>query len=367
MQADSWLSSLTESSTKHFSLDAPTRLMDSLGNPQDKIRSIHVAGTNGKGSTCCFISSLLNGLGYSVGQFLSPHLTRVEERCLIDGKVVHSEIFFAAVEQVRNAKLPVSYFEAVFAASCIVFNKLGVDFIVVETGLGGRLDATNTISSPVATVVSSIGLDHQDLLGDSLEKIAWEKAHIAKAGSPMIVATDNPVIESVCEEKGASYFVAKPIEVSAVGYQEKNASLAARVVEKICGELPSNYNSFLSRVRWPGRMELVDNERVLIDGAHNLQGVEEFLNVVGDRALVFGCLAHKDWMQMGELFAGHELYYCDFTHPKALSSKEFCEHFPEAKAISSVLELNDKRIACFGSLYFIGEVRPLFTEKFEVF
>ena len=174
--------------TKKNSLAHTKELMRRLKNPQDSFAVIHVAGSNGKGSVCAFISSILREAGFRTGLFTSPHLVCMEERFCIDGKNCSREDFVWAYGQVRQAVAEMqeekmahpSFFEYLFAMGMVIFKKKGVKYLVLETGLGGRLDATNIFSKPLLTVITSISLEHTEILGDTIEKIAAEKAGIIK-------------------------------------------------------------------------------------------------------------------------------------------------------------------------------------------
>ena len=165
--------------------ESVVRLAELLGNPQDKVKAIHVAGTNGKGSTCATIAAMLITSGYRVGQFASPHLSHQTERCLINGRPVSVDEFIAATERVeklaKSEEIELSFFVLTALSTFLIFAENKLDWMVIETGLGGRLDATNTIAKPELTLVTNIGFDHMHWLGDTLEAIAVEKAGIGKA------------------------------------------------------------------------------------------------------------------------------------------------------------------------------------------
>ena len=181
-------------------LDHTKELLKRLGNPQNTMKVIHVAGTNGKGSVCAYLDSMLRNGGYHVGLFTSPHLVKINERFKIDGVMVTDEEFIKAFETVREIILQAqqdgldhpSYFETLFLMCMVIFQKKQVDYVVLETGLGGRLDATNTVDRPLACIITSISKDHVEYLGNTIAEIAGEKAGIIKPGVPVIYDGKNP-------------------------------------------------------------------------------------------------------------------------------------------------------------------------------
>lgn len=345
---------INEPRWRHSSLglERITMLLDMLGNPQDDFASVHVAGTNGKGSTCAFLSSVLRACGQRTGLFTSPFLERFEERIQVDGCMVSMRDLTSSTLQVKDAAEEVervlgehpTEFELMCAVAFVHFASSGCDVAVVECGLGGRLDATNVVS-PVLSVITRIGLDHTDVLGGTLAKIAFEKAGIVKRGVPVVSFPQDAeaarVIEERCLELGSPLFVSDFSELLVRGndaserghaalsdmargfsyrgvsyetqllaaYQPRNAAvaidaatvLAARHPELGVDELAIRRG--IASARWPGRFEVVSTQPlVIVDGAHNPDGaaalalsVEELLDGDGQAAtLVIGVLADKD-------------------------------------------------------------------------
>lgn len=202
-------------------LDRIYALMDSMSNPQDKLKVIHVAGTNGKGSICSMVSSVLMTAGYKVGVYTSPHLEKYNERITIDGKQISDEDFAKYLTDVKehcemivkNGVGQPTIFEVVTAAAFKYFYDNKVDYVVLEVGMGGRCDATNIVKKPECSIIASISLDHMEYLGDTLGKIAYEKGGIIKSGAPTVLLTDNEeiysVIKDICNEKGSKLYHAK--------------------------------------------------------------------------------------------------------------------------------------------------------------
>ncbi|NBY40725.1 MAG: hypothetical protein EBQ66_07495 [Flavobacteriia bacterium] len=214
-------------------LENTRNILAHFGNPEKDLTFIHVAGTNGKGSTCAFIHSFLQQKRLKVGLFTSPHLVDFRERIRINGKAISEPAVIDFIEQVRPLELNLSFFEITLAMALVYFKEQGCDYVVLETGLGGRLDATNVVT-PALSIITNIGFDHQAFLGNTLAEIASEKAGIIKPGIPVICGEENPALQSVfkqkAEEEGAPiYFSNRRItdeENLLPSYQRKNAALA---------------------------------------------------------------------------------------------------------------------------------------------
>ncbi|MEJ2695336.1 MAG: bifunctional folylpolyglutamate synthase/dihydrofolate synthase [Candidatus Sulfobium sp.] len=291
-----------------FGLDNITRLLYALGNPHHSFRSVHVAGTNGKGSTAAMTESIIRTSGGRTGLFTSPHLVSFTERIRIDGREISQEEVSGLAEEVKGAVERIgdfspTFFEVVTAMAFLCFRRNNVGWAVVEVGLGGRLDATNVIL-PEVTVITAIALDHREFLGDTVREVAAEKAGVIKPGVPVVSAPQGPeaieVIESRSSEKGSLLFrcgrdfsssqVREDAEGLSFSYrgereydglrlplagehQAINAALAVKTTEILTGKYPGmrcNIRKGLGMVRWPGRIEIVrKNPTILIDGAHN--------------------------------------------------------------------------------------------------
>gem|GEM_PF-23314 len=327
-----------------FKLDRMHQLLSKLGNPHQHIRTVHVAGTNGKGSTVAMIASMLQACGYAVGVYTSPHLVDMRERIQINGQSIEKAAFAEAIKQVAKAAekagVEPTFFEAVTAACFKYFAEQAVDIAVIEVGLGGRLDSTNVIR-PEACVITSIDFDHVKLLGNTLEEIAREKAGIFKKDVPAFIFESEPAVEKaiaeVAEQAGAPLrIVNKDIDYSArfcvtedLGphtrvclytknsrlehlpvplqgeHQAANCGLALAVVDHLktvgfdCPE--DKLTAGLAATRVPGRMQLVwDRPRVLVDGAHNPAAVGALMRCAGAHVpydsmiCVFGCCSDKN-------------------------------------------------------------------------
>ncbi|MDD6797217.1 MAG: bifunctional folylpolyglutamate synthase/dihydrofolate synthase [Clostridia bacterium] len=329
-------------------------VLDKLGNPEQKLKIIHVAGTNGKGSTCMYLASILMECGLKTGVFTSPHLIRENERIRIDGKDISDEDFLKYYELVHKAELEliqegfgqISYFDFFVAIAFLYYAHENTDAVIMETGLGGRLDSTNAVESPILTIITSISLDHVAILGNTVEKIAAEKAGIIKPSAPLVYIAGEPyshVIEKRAKEAGIfAYGVEKgqcEIRENAVKhidfslnniyykdnvfristpakYQVMNASLAltAAGVLKDNGTFGSaiselGQKEWLECIRraiagtsWEGRMELIA-PGIYVDGAHNPDGIASFLETAGSMkeltggafALLFSAVNDKNY------------------------------------------------------------------------
>jgi dihydrofolate synthase/folylpolyglutamate synthase len=331
-----------------WGLDRTRSMLDAVGNPQLRFRSLHVGGTNGKGSVAAMLDSVLRAAGHRVGLYTSPHLCRFNERIRVDGQALPDESLRAlASELVRSVKeAGPSYFEAATALAFLAFGRAGVDAVVAEVGLGGRLDSTNVLV-PDVTVITNVDLDHVGLLGDSREAIAAEKAGIIKEGIPVVTAEREPgalsVIEGVAHDLNAPLTVVtieemEQLEVDALGsrfivgtrtwgrvhvtvplagrHQALNALLAVRALDALEPPLHPSAKAVrdgLEAVRWPGRLQRFSIEGVdwVFDVAHNPAGVAALVEAFRDlevrrpvTALV-GVLSDKDWRSMLERLIPH--------------------------------------------------------------
>ncbi len=404
-------------------------LLGKMGNPQDKLKFIHVAGTNGKGSTCSYIINMLQAEGYRVGLFTSPYLEVFNERIRINDDYIDDEsladITFEVKEKVdemleEGCNHPTE-FEIVTAIGIDYFVKEKVDFVVLEVGLGGRYDSTNVISESAVSVIAPIAMDHIDVLGDTLGKIAYEKAGIIKPEGLVVSYPQDKeamdVIEDVAKEEKAELIVAplenldikrtgedgtefafeyngnkfEDLEIKLIGkHQAKNASLALTAVlvlrEKGIIEISDeSIKKGLSNTRWIGRLELIrKNPRFIIDGAHNLQGIEALKKTLSEifnykrLILGLGILADKDVDHMiGEMAPlGDVVIVTEPNIFRAMTAEELGERMKKLndnvivekdieKAIDKALEIaeEDDLILFSGSLYLIGDVRTIAMRK----
>ena len=292
------------------------RMAELLGNPQDRLSVIHIAGTNGKGSTAAAISSVLQQAGYRVGLFTSPHLERYEERIQINGELISEEAFAAVMTQLIEQVVPVlleegmhhpGEFELLTVAGWMYFQNK-TDFVVLEVGLGGTLDPTNIIKNPVLTVITPVSLDHCQILGNTVAEIAGEKAGILKWHVPLVTAPQQPealnVILNAAEKLNVPVTALRmeelvPVKTKMQGaYQQMNCNTAMAAVRNLAERdiiqlTEEHLTAGLQAAFWPGRMEyreLSDNRAILLDGAHNPAGIsclaENLRNMYADKEIV---------------------------------------------------------------------------------
>ena len=326
MDALAYLFSLEQFGIK-FGLDSIRALLARLGNPDHAFRSIHIAGTNGKGSVTSMVDAVLRRAGHSSARYTSPHLVDLSERFVINGEPVTPAELERAASEVRDAietaiadgilSAKPTFFEATTAMAFDMFRRAGVEFAVIEVGLGGRLDSTNVIE-PVVTAITSIDFDHQQYLGNTLAEIAGEKAGIIKPGVPVVVGDLVPeafaVVERISRERGAELIRAGdsgrdygPITLGLRGaHQTGNAKVAMRVLETLgrAGvDIPDRaIVDGLTTVTWPGRLEhrtLSNGREIVLDAAHNPAGaaaLASYLHSLGGPkpTLVFGAMRDKD-------------------------------------------------------------------------
>jgi len=329
----------------NLGLERIKALLAAIGNPERRLRTIHIGGTNGKGSTCALLSSILQQAGYRVGMFISPHLHDYRERISINGELISRADVAEGIKQLKPALEKIvaegvehpTEFEVSTALALNYFAARQPDFVLLEAGLGGEIDSTNVVT-PLVSVITSIGFDHMDYLGDTLAKIAAVKAGIIKEGVPAVVAVDDPeafeVIRRRAEAKAArlirigqevSYRQTAPnrmdyrglslrlegLEVALLGeHQLNNASKALAVCEILRQDykvdIPEKaLREGLKKAFWPGRLELISNSpKILLDGAHNVQGMQSLVKALTDYAtgyfkrnkliLCLGMLADKE-------------------------------------------------------------------------
>ena len=402
-------------------------LLSRLGNPQEGIKIIHVAGTNGKGSVCAYLNAILLAGGKKTGLFTSPHLVRINERFQINGEDVSDEQFLDAFLKVEKAAKEYeaegeghpSYFETLFLMGMLIFKEAGGEYLVMETGLGGRLDATNVVEKPLACIITSISRDHTEYLGDTLEAIAGEKAGIIKAGVPVIYDASQPgpasVIAAKAKEMGSPAWPMEPsfyemktqsregitftfaypggekaeLAIPYVAkYQMMNASLAFYMMHILqdVHDIPKNVLAEgLSKIKWPCRMEMAA-PGVIIDGAHNEDGIAQFVSTAGyfakenEITILFTAVADKHYHEMiGEI--------CEGIHPshvvatqidgsRVVPAEVLAEDFRKAGCTDVCAEpeigaayekaLGKKgsgMLFCVGSLYLAGELKAYLAKR----
>ena len=400
-------------------LERMQQLLERLGNPHRGLRCVHVAGTNGKGSTCALLAGILSAAGYRTGLYTSPHLTDFAERIRVDGQEIPhgavvrlAERVMAEAEHCRAAGAPLTEFELITAMAFLWFREQACEICVLETGLGGRCDATNVVEAPEATVVTSISLDHTKILGDTVEQIAFEKSGILKRGVPCVCYPDLPraalgVIRMTAQVQGASLLVAPlkdltfvdaslhgtrlltetslPLTLPLLGeHQMKNAAVVLACVKELRGRGWQISDEALQQgfasVSFPARMEVLsESPAVILDGAHNPEGTAALAKaikryVTKKRMIgVCGMMADKNVREAVRKLDGvmEKDYTVSPDSPRAMSAADLAAEWEKrripAEPAASLEEALRKALAegaergvlVCGSLYLAGEARPL--------
>jgi dihydrofolate synthase/folylpolyglutamate synthase len=400
------------------------RLLEVLGNPQEHLKIIHVAGTNGKGSTCTMLEAILEKQGYSVGVYTSPHLVKYNERIKINtipiSDLEFSDLTEAVIKQceqmIKQGFEQPTTFEVITAIAFCYFYAKQVDYLLLEVGLGGRFDATNVIGSPILSIITSIGMDHMDYLGHTLEAIASEKGGIIKKNSPTVLYLQSKevynVINDICIDKNSKlyylttrqihiesnnldktifsihtdYYDYNNITLSMIGdYQLYNASTVLLAVEALRDlDIEISEQAILKgleQVRWPGRMELISTKPyILLEGAHNFDGIQMLVDYIKNHlsqkniTLLIGVLKDKEYQTMMALLIPvvNQVVVTQPLSHRALDFEQFyniVNHYglptykekDVGKALTIAKEITkiDEVIICAGSLYLIGQIKQI--------
>ena len=393
-------------------------LLEKMGNPEKKLKFVHIAGTNGKGSTAAMTASILRKAGYRTGLYTSPYIYRFHERMQVDGMEITDEELSAVTEYVKplaqSLKETPTEFELVCCIAFEYFVRKGCDIVVLEVGMGGAFDATNVIETPEVAVITNIGLDHTEVLGDTLEKIAQTKSGIFKDNGHAVVYRGTPsveaVFERVCAERNTALIKAdfaslklkkhsldgqvfdcgdrKDLVLPLLGdHQLHNASVVLSVVDTLkqigWNISEQNIRDGLRDVQWPGRFDIVSRSPLfIIDGGHNPQCIEALVKNIEDYLkdrkviAITGVLADKDYadMYVPVMPYVHKFVCITPPNPRKLEAMELAKYLREkgADAVGSEtiedgvkLALReagaDGVILCFGSLYSIGSIRDAFV------
>lgn len=399
-----------------YGVNISRTMLDKLSRPAGDIPYIHVAGTNGKGSVCAFLTSMLMELGYKVGTFTSPHLYDYEERiCVNRRKIDKAEVCRIARELTASDwGVKPTYFDYSLMIAMKYFEKKQCDILVIETGMGGRFDSTNALNGPVASVITKIGYDHMAILGDTLEKIAYEKAGIIRKNTPVVcerqeTAAMRVIVDEYCRLNDSNQcnhdnlIVVNDEDINRVsGYslklqgvhQWENAACAYTVIETLmkngiitdisrqtAGDTGIRLRRALEDTYWPARMEVLsDKPFLMIDGAHNSHGVsalcESLKTMYPNEKFRFfvGVMADKDYENMIKcmLPIAYDFATCTPENKRALAGHELSECIREngvnSKELMRIEDIFDeldhsKRNIVFGSLYFVAEVKKAWDER----
>lgn len=399
--------------------------LELANHPERNLRVIHIAGTNGKGSVSAYIDSILRQAGYTTALFTSPHLVKINERFRINFKECSDEELILAWCQVKSfmekgekqGLQPLTFFEILFLMGMIIFSQKEIDYCILETGLGGRLDAT-VLSDPVLSIITSISYDHMEILGDTIEKIAAEKAGIIKNGIPVVAVDEEngafPVIERTAKEKkspvyglksqdltilkkyenkidfsiNSRYYKISNLKVkSYASYQVQNAALAALAAHVLLPDLSENViRNGILEMFWAGRMEEIA-ENVYVDGAHNPGAVRQIYNSLADSdkewLLLFAVCSDKDYTEMIRILGKipwKRIYITKIDSARGADTDAVRQCFEEAagcpicefesagEAFKAALrdrgDEKEENLLCLGSLYLVGEIKELAATMF---
>jgi dihydrofolate synthase / folylpolyglutamate synthase len=383
-------------------LENTFRLAELAGNPQQKLRFIHVAGTNGKGSTCAMLESICRAAGLRVGLYTSPHLISFGERIQVNRRLLTQEETIELVRRMHGLvqhfpqQACPTFFEVVTIMALLHFAEQKCDLVIWETGMGGRLDASNVVT-PLASVITNVDYDHQIWLGDTLEKIAFEKAGIIKQGVPVVTAASPdkglPVIAAVARERQAPLTTVDWADVEgpplnhlkmalAGEFQMLNAAVALKTLRVLSESLSITKEAIatgLSTVQWPGRMERLitaSGQNILLDGAHNPAGVEVLCPEIERQfprarpTIIFGVLRDKDWKTMVARLApmAGRLVLTPVKSERSLPPQELLpvlQSWPAristCSSLSEALKqtADEPNLVICGSLYLVGEAMEL--------
>ncbi|MDD6812175.1 MAG: bifunctional folylpolyglutamate synthase/dihydrofolate synthase [Lachnospiraceae bacterium] len=413
--------------TRKNNMEHTRTFLKHLGNLQEEVKTIHVAGTNGKGSVCAYLRSILQEAGFTTGMFISPHLVSMRERFQINGEMVSEDAFLWAFKKVADklADMPENlreiayhptFFEYLFFMAMVLFDRYRVDYVIMETGLGGRLDATNSIDQKEVCIITSIGYDHMEYLGETLSDIAAEKAGIFRKNVPVVYFDKNKEVTETLEKCAkqvetktfpvsfqaikeintahktidfsfqSNYYGYIRLRVSTIAlYQIENAVLAVNAIAQIADRekvTVKNLQEGIRKAHWEGRMEEI-MPSVYLDGAHNTDGIQAFLRTVekdgctGRRRLLFSMVKEKQYQTVIAMLvqAGlfDEIGIVALQDARALPLQELEDTFRQyteaaiqkydriENALQDIISGRhvEDRVYVVGSLYLVGEVKAL--------
>ena len=378
-------------------LERIKRIMELLDNPQDTFKSIHIAGTNGKGSCAAIINQILienfKNTDTKIGLFTSPHLFSYNERIKVNNEKIPDYILDKLANKINDTakqnNIELSEFELITAVAFFYFYIKKVSYVVLEVGLGGKFDATNIVRNSPIQIITTIDFDHTDRLGSTIEEIAAQKAGIIKSNSKVVVSKSNPgynTIEKTAKEKKAKIVELKKVEIeqkdknyayfdnkkfvfSLLGaHQKENLALALSAVFNLdIGINEDALEKGLKNVKWPFRNQYNKEKNILIDGAHNPSGIQALKNFLDEnfknikKKIYFGCLKTKNHKTMMDILINKEdeFYFIEFNHQSALLYDELEEKYKKifTKTLINEKTLQDSELKVFcGSLYMLGEI-----------
>ncbi len=355
-------------------LDRIESALAKLSNPQDDLKYIHVAGTNGKGSVCAMLDSILREAGYKTGLYTSPHIFEYTERIKVNGEEISKEEFAQLFEEVEKTGIHLTEFEILTIIAFLYFKKQNVEIVVLETGMGGRLDATNVIKENLCSIITQIDLDHTDRLGKTKDEIAFEKAGIIKQGCPIVTSMGYEAIRDKADELDSMFIMTSPFvpqdfveTLSLKGlHQVENLALVLSAINYLFKDIDENtIKRGLMKVKNPCRFEYIEDKNLIIDASHNPNGIKalrenlDYFYPNQKRRFVFGCLRTKDYAKMMQILfqEGDEVYLNSFDYKDACTYEELAEKCPvKAKPYNNETLTTDKLNIICGSFYMIGNL-----------
>ena len=378
----------------NLGLERITKILNLLNNPQDKYKIIHIAGTNGKGSTSAIINEILVQSKIKTGLFTSPHLFSYTERIKINNEEISTYLFDKLTNQIddlaKENNIELSEFELITAVAFYYFYLKQVEYVVLEVGLGGLYDATNIVKNSTS-IITTIDFDHTERLGSTLDEIAVQKAGIIKENSNVVVSKENlgysaiekiikekkanliniPEIKISFEEKNYALIENEKVEFNLLGsHQAKNLSLALGAIKALNLNIKKeDVFSALKKVKWKFRLDYNKEKNILIDAGHNPSGIKILRNFLDEnfkndkKTFIFGCLKNKDYKKMIEIIKKEEdeFYFYEFNYPNALKYDDI-KDYKNIKKINTIEEIkkiieNNKNLKIFcGSIYMLGNI-----------
>ena len=360
----------------NLGLERIEKILELLDNPQDKLKCIHVAGTNGKGSVCAILSTILKHTGYKTGLYTSPHIFEYTERIQINNRKISKEDFAKYTEKIcklaNENKIDLTEFEILTAVMFKYFHDKKVDFAVLETGLGGRFDATNVIKKNICSIITHIDYDHTERLGNTLDKIASEKAGIIKPNCPVITSEGYEVFKDTADKNNSLFILTAPFEnaenLALKGlHQRENLALALACIREFFPQITENtIQTALKNVRNPFRFEYFKDKNMIIDVAHNPNGIEALKQNLdtyfpnSKRRFIFGCLKNKNYSKMiNTLFErDDEIYFYHFDYPNSATIEELQSVCPyKSQKFKDKFDYTDGKLTIIcGSFYMLKEI-----------
>lgn len=356
-------------------LDRIKAALEKLGNPQDDLKFIHVAGTNGKGSVCAMLDLILREAGYKTGLYTSPHIYEYTERIKVNGQEISKEDFTRLYEKIKTTEIHLTEFEILTVIAFLYFKEQNVEIVILETGMGGRLDATNVIKENLCSIITQIDLDHTDRLGKTKDEIAFEKAGIIKQNCPVVTSMGYEAIRDKADEMDSMFIMTSSfvpqdfVETLALKglHQIENLALVLSAINYLFKNIDENtIKRGLMKVKNPCRFEYIEEKNLIIDASHNPNGIKvlrenlDYYYPNQKRRFVFGCLRTKDYAKMMQILFQErdEVYLNGFDYKDACTYEELREKCPiESKPYNGENLTPDKLNIICGSFYMIGNLK----------